>query len=161
MDVSKIVVVVEDVDAARTALQWALHNLVRYGDIITLLHVFPSTRSKSKKKARLLRLNGFQLALSFKDVCNNFPNVSFCYSNIVTCKIFVYSFMLLIIFNIVVFKLLYGLIDTIIVGVVLQTKVEIVVTEGDQEGAKIAAMVREIGASSLVVGLHDQSFLFK
>uniref|UniRef100_A0A2N9HCK5 UspA domain-containing protein n=1 Tax=Fagus sylvatica TaxID=28930 RepID=A0A2N9HCK5_FAGSY len=115
MDVSKIVVVVEDVDAARTALQWALHNLVRYGDIITLLHVFPSTRSKSKKKARLLRLNGFQLALSFKDVCNNFPN----------------------------------------------TKVEIVVTEGDQEGAKIAAMVREIGASSLVVGLHDQSFLFK
>jgi nucleotide-binding universal stress UspA family protein len=161
MDVSKIVVVVEDVDAARTALQWALHNLVRYGDIITLLHVFPSTRSKSKKKARLLRLNGFQLALSFKDVCNNFPNVSFCYSNIVTCTIFVYSFMLLIIFNIVVFKLLYGLIDTIIVGVVLQTKVEIVVTEGDQEGAKIAAMVREIGASSLVVGLHDQSFLFK
>ncbi len=154
-------VVVEDVDAARTALQWALHNLVRYGDIITLLHVFPSTRSKSKKKARLLRLNGFQLALSFKDVCNNFPNVSFCYSNIVTCTIFVYSFMLLIIFNIVVFKLLYGLIDTIIVGVVLQTKVEIVVTEGDQEGAKIAAMVREIGASSLVVGLHDQSFLFK
>ncbi|GMY15394.1 Universal stress protein [Fagus crenata] len=115
MDVSKIVVVVEDVDAARTALQWALHNLVRYGDIITLLHVFPSTRSKSKKKARLLRLNGFQLALSFKDVCVNFPN----------------------------------------------TKVEIVVTEGDQEGAKIAAMVREIGASSLVVGLHDQSFLYK
>jgi hypothetical protein len=44
---------------------------------------------------------------------------------------------------------------------VLQTKVENVVTEGEQEGAKIAAMVREIGASSLVVGLHDQSFLFK
>jgi hypothetical protein len=76
MDVRKIVLVVEDVDAARTALQWALHNLLRYGDLVTLLHVFPSARSKNKKKARLLRLKGFQLALSFKDViCNNFPNV--------------------------------------------------------------------------------------
>lgn len=118
VDVRKIVVVVEEVEAARTALQWALHNLIRYEDIITLLHVYPSSRSKSKKKARHLRLNGFQLALSFKDICNNFPN----------------------------------------------TKVEIIVTEGDQEdqvGAKIAAMVREIGASSLVVGLHDHSFLYK
>lgn len=77
MDVRKIVVVVEDVEAARTALQWALHNLIRYGDLITLLHVFPTTRSKSKKKTRLLRLKGFQLALSFKDICNGFPNVSF------------------------------------------------------------------------------------
>ncbi|KAJ7956569.1 Adenine nucleotide alpha hydrolases-like superfamily protein [Quillaja saponaria] len=115
MDVRKIAVVVEDVDAARTALQWALHNLIRYGDIITLLHVFPSTRSRSKKKNRLLRLKGFQLALSFKDICNNFPN----------------------------------------------TKVEIIVTEGDQEGRKVAALVREIGASTLVVGLHDHSFLYK
>ncbi|KAM3703296.1 hypothetical protein ACB098_04G084200 [Castanea mollissima] len=116
VDVRKIVVVVEEVEAAKTALQWALHNLIRYEDIITLLHVYPSARSKSKKKARLLRLNGFQLALSFKDICNNFPN----------------------------------------------TKVEIIVTEEDQDqvGAKIAAMVREIGASSLVVGLHDHSFLY-
>ena len=38
MDVKKIVVAVEDVDAARTALQWALRNIIRYGDIITLLH---------------------------------------------------------------------------------------------------------------------------
>jgi len=45
--------------------------------------------------------------------------------------------------------------------IVLQTKVEIIVTEGDQEGAKIAATVREIGASMLVVGLHDCSFLYK
>ncbi|XP_075662516.1 uncharacterized protein LOC142631991 [Castanea sativa] len=117
VDVRKIVVVVEEVEAAKTALQWALHNLIRYEDIITLLHVYPSARSKSKKKARHLRLNGFQLALSFKDICNNFPN----------------------------------------------TKVEIIVTEEDQDqvGAKIAAMVREIGASSLVVGLHDHSFLYK
>ncbi|KAG5046533.1 hypothetical protein JHK86_015939 [Glycine max] len=113
MDVKKIVVAVEDVDAARTALQWALRNIIRYGDIITLLHVYHhSTRSKSK--ARLLRLNGFKLALSFQDMCNNYPN----------------------------------------------TKVEIIVTEGDQEGAKIAATVREIGASMLVVGLHDSSFLY-
>ncbi|XP_015883065.2 uncharacterized protein LOC107418888 [Ziziphus jujuba] len=115
MDERKIVVVVEDVEAARTALQWALHNLVRYGDLITLLHVFPTTRSKSKKKTRLLRLKGFQLALSFKDICNGFPN----------------------------------------------TKVEIIVTEGDEEGKKISSMVKEIGASALVVGLHDHSFLYK
>ncbi|KAG6753918.1 hypothetical protein D5086_023191 [Populus alba] len=117
MDVRKIVVVVEDVDAARTALQWALHNLLRFGDLITLLHVFSPAMnsSRSKKKIRLLRLKGYQLALSFKDICNNFFN----------------------------------------------TNVEIIVTEGDQEGGKIAAMVREIGASALVVGLHDRSFLYK
>ena len=77
MDVKKIVVVVEDVNAARTALEWALRNIIRYGDIITLLHVYPLSRSKSKSKARLLRLRGFQLALSFQDICNNFSNVSF------------------------------------------------------------------------------------
>lgn len=46
----------------------------------------------------------------------------------------------------------------------LQTKVEIIVTEGgggDEEGRKIATVVREIGASVLVVGLHDRSFLYK
>ncbi|KAG4390633.1 hypothetical protein AAZX31_05G013700 [Glycine max] len=115
MDVRNIAVVVEDVDAARTALQWALHNIIRYGDIITLLHVYPLTRSKSKNKARVLRLRGFQLALSFQDICNNFSN----------------------------------------------TKVEIVVTEENKEGMKIVAMVRQIGASMLVVGLHDQSFLYR
>ncbi|KOM33116.1 hypothetical protein LR48_Vigan01g267200 [Vigna angularis] len=115
MDVRNIAVVVEDVDAARTALQWALHNIIRYGDIITLLHVYPLTRSKTKNKARLLRLKGFQLALSFQqDICNNFSN----------------------------------------------TKVEIVVTEDNREGMKIVATVRELGASMLVVGLHDHSFLY-
>ncbi|CAN4100340.1 unnamed protein product [Withania somnifera] len=115
MDIRKIVVIVEDVDIARSALQWTLHNLFRYGDIITLLHVFSITRSKSKKKLRLLRLKGFQLALSFQDICNNFLN----------------------------------------------TKTEIVVTHGDQDGGKIGAMVREIGASTLVAGLHDHSFLYR
>ncbi|XP_022725028.1 uncharacterized protein LOC111281568 isoform X2 [Durio zibethinus] len=116
MDVRKIVVVVEDVDVARTALQWTLHNLLRYGDLLTLLHVFSPTKSRGKKKARLLRLQGYQLALSFKEICNsNFFN----------------------------------------------TNIEMIVTEGDQEGRKIVAMVREIGASVLVVGLHDQSFLYK
>ncbi|KAK4370935.1 hypothetical protein RND71_010410 [Anisodus tanguticus] len=114
MDVRKILVVVEDVDIARTALQWTLHNLLRYGDIITLLHVFSMTRSKSKKNLRLLRLKGFQLALSFHELCNNFFN----------------------------------------------TKTEIVVTQGDQDGGKITSMVREIGASTLVAGLHDHSFLY-
>lgn len=115
MDVRKIVVVVEDVQVARTALQWALHNISRYGDLITLLHVLPKSKSKNKKKIRTLRLQGFQLALSFQEFCNSFPN----------------------------------------------TRTEIVVTEGDQEGGRIAALVREIGASTLVVGLHDQSFLYK
>ncbi|WRX19147.1 UspA - like 9 [Theobroma cacao] len=120
MDVRKIVVVVEDEDVARTALQWALHNLLRYGDLLTLLHVFSPTTSRSKKKARRLRLQGYQLALSFKETCNsNFFN-----------------------------------------RIVLQTNIEIIVTEGDQEGRKILAIVREIGASVLVVGLHDQSFLY-
>ncbi|KAK7265032.1 hypothetical protein RJT34_32648 [Clitoria ternatea] len=114
MDVRNIAVVVEDVDAARTALQWALHNIIRYGDIITLIHVYPITRSRSKSKARVLRLRGFQLALSFQDICSKFSN----------------------------------------------TKVEIVVTEEDHQGMKIVAMVREIGASMLVVGLHDHSFLY-
>ncbi|XP_043701273.1 uncharacterized protein LOC122651798 [Telopea speciosissima] len=115
METRKLVVVVEDVEAARTALQWALRNLVRFGDLITLLHVFPSSKSKSKKKQRILRLRGFQLALSFKDLCDTF----------------------------------FG------------ANVEIVVREGDQEELTIASVVREIGASELVVGLHDQSFLYK
>ncbi|XP_033513558.1 uncharacterized protein [Nicotiana tomentosiformis] len=91
MDVKKIVVVVEDVEIAKTALQWTLHNLLRYGDILILLHVFPITKSRSKKK----------------------------------------------------------------------TKTEIVVAQGDQDGEKIAEMVREIGVSTLVAGLHDQSFLYR
>ncbi|XP_021810780.1 uncharacterized protein LOC110754080 [Prunus avium] len=115
MDVRRIVVVVEDVEAARTALKWALDNLVRYGDLITLLHVFPTSRSRNKNRTRLLRLKGFQLALSFKDICNTFPS----------------------------------------------TKVEMIVTEGDQDGKKIAAVVTEIGASALVLGLHDHSFLYR
>ncbi|CAL0325743.1 unnamed protein product [Lupinus luteus] len=115
MEVRNIAVVVEDVDASRTALQWSLENIIRYGDIITLIHVYPFTRSKTRNKARLLRLKGFQLALSFQHICNNFSN----------------------------------------------TKVEIVVTEDNQEGMKIVASVREIGASILVAGLHDRSFLYK
>ncbi|KAF9626073.1 hypothetical protein IFM89_030741 [Coptis chinensis] len=70
----KILVVVEEVEVARTALQWALHNLLRFGDLIILLHVFPSTRSRNKNKQRSLRLKGFQLALSFKDICDQVPD---------------------------------------------------------------------------------------
>ncbi|CAI9768147.1 unnamed protein product [Fraxinus pennsylvanica] len=67
MDARKIVVVVEGVDAARTALQWALHNILRFGDLITLLHIYTTATSKSKKKLKLLLLKGFQMALSFRE----------------------------------------------------------------------------------------------
>ncbi|KAE8662094.1 BED zinc finger,hAT family dimerization domain [Hibiscus syriacus] len=116
MDVRKTVVVVEDVDVSRSALQWCLSNLLRYSDSLTLLHVFSATKSMSKRKARMLRLQGYQLALSFKKICNfNFFN----------------------------------------------TNIEMIVTVGDREGRKIVAMVRDIGASAFVVGLHHQSFLYK
>ncbi|XP_076892134.1 uncharacterized protein LOC143543771 [Bidens hawaiensis] len=117
MEVRKIVVVVEEVEVARTAMVWALHNVLRYGDLVTLLHVFPAGRkSRNGKKLRLLRLKGFELALSFKEICiHSFPN----------------------------------------------TKIEIVVTEGDEEGGRITDFTRQIGASTLVVGLHDQSFLYR
>ncbi|XP_077242491.1 adenine nucleotide alpha hydrolases-like superfamily protein [Tasmannia lanceolata] len=114
MENQKIIVVVEDVDAARFALRWAVENLLRNGDLITLLHVFPCSRSKNKQKQRVLRLKGFQLALSFKDLCVGIP----------------------------------------------EAKVEIIVTEGDQ-GATVASLAEEIGASTLVLGLHDHSFLYK
>lgn len=119
MDARKVVVMVEDMEIARTALRWALENLLRYGDLITLLHVFHhptcSRSSRNKKKLRLLRLQGYHLALSFKEICNSFPN----------------------------------------------SKTEIVVTGADQEGGKIADLINQIGASTLVLGLHDQSFLYR
>ncbi|KAK4752542.1 hypothetical protein SAY87_021340 [Trapa incisa] len=119
MDARNIVVVVEDVDEARTALQWALHNLLRCGDLITLLHVYPSSKSRNHK---MLRLKGYQLALSFRDICSGFTNVR---------------------------------------GQASSPPNYPQMTEGDQEGGKIASLVREIGASTLVVGLHERSFLYK
>lgn len=92
MDLRKIVVIVEDVEAARTALKWTLNNLMRYGDLITLLHVFPTTRSKSASKLRHLRLNGYQLALSFKDLCTTFPNVSFPIPDLIDSSLFLDRF---------------------------------------------------------------------
>lgn len=74
MDSQKVVVVVEETEAARTALKWAIHNFIRVGDHITLLHVYPSTRSTKRQKS--LRLQGFQLALSFQDLCNGIAEVS-------------------------------------------------------------------------------------
>jgi nucleotide-binding universal stress UspA family protein len=158
MDVKKIVVVVEDVDEARTALKWALINIIRHGDIITLLHVYNSSNSNTRSKrnrsrARLLRLNGFRLALSFQDICNNYPNV---------CIIFVLLFFYMFLLMLFLFYVqINGYVSYKNLRIVLQTKVEIIVTEGDQEGTKIASTVREIGASMLVVGLHDHSFLYK
>lgn len=73
MEERKIVVVVEEGEAAKTALKWALQNILRYGDVLTLIHVFPyyPPRSRNKKKLRVLRLKGYQLALSFKDICTS------------------------------------------------------------------------------------------
>ncbi|XP_078431263.1 adenine nucleotide alpha hydrolases-like superfamily protein [Wolffia australiana] len=107
-----VVVVVEEGEAAMEALRWAVTNFLRRGDWITLFHAFPSTRSRNRK--RLLRLRGFQLALSFKDLCNYVP----------------------------------------------EAKVEIVVKEGETEIA-VAALVDEIHASTLLLGLHDNSFLYR
>ena len=45
MAVEKMVVVVEEVEASKTALVWALQNVVRSGDVITLLHVSPSSET--------------------------------------------------------------------------------------------------------------------
>ncbi|WOL15924.1 hypothetical protein Cni_G24705 [Canna indica] len=112
MESQKVVVVVEEAAAARAALQWAVRNFIRGGDSITLLYVCPSTRSK--RKQRNYRLQGFQLALSFKDLCNG----------------------------------------------IAEAKVEIIVTEGDK-GALVVSTVTKTGASTLVVGLHDKSFLYK
>lgn len=87
----RIVVVVDYVEATRTALCWAMNNVVRGGDIITLLHVHPSSASQAsvadlkqlhwhgssfiEGARRLLRLKGFHLALSFKDLCDLNPEV--------------------------------------------------------------------------------------
>eukprot|EP00250_Pteridium_aquilinum_P011694 c20244_g1_i1 orf=154-669(-) len=83
-----MVVVVDDAESARTALGWAMHNVIRGGDIITLLHVHPSSSraratdfkpvqlqspSFMEGTRRLHRLKGFQLALSFKDLCDLNP----------------------------------------------------------------------------------------
>jgi len=83
----RMVVVVEDAEAARTALEWAIQNIIRSGDMITLLYVFQSSETGSgssgqknkqnsnitKTSRRLLRLKGFHLALSFKDLCDRVP----------------------------------------------------------------------------------------
>lgn len=75
MESQRVVVVVEEADAARTALEWAVRNILRSADLLTLLHVYPATKSRAKQ--RRLRLRGFQLALSFKDLCNGIAEVCF------------------------------------------------------------------------------------
>ena len=75
MESQRVVVVVEDAAAARSALQWAVGNFIRSSDSITLLHVCPPSRSRRKR--RRLRLGGFQLALAFKDLCNGIAEVRY------------------------------------------------------------------------------------
>ncbi|OAY82678.1 uncharacterized protein LOC109718054 [Ananas comosus] len=43
---------------------------------------------------------------------------------------------------------------------IAEAKVEIIVTEGD-ETATVVSIVNRIGATTLVAGLHDQSFLYR
>ncbi|KAH7280999.1 hypothetical protein KP509_36G024600 [Ceratopteris richardii] len=71
----RIVVVVDDGESARMALGWAMLNVIRSRDIITLLHVHPSSAAGSEGSRRYRRLKGFQLALSFKDLCDMNPHV--------------------------------------------------------------------------------------
>ncbi|KAM0988629.1 hypothetical protein ACFX2A_012765 [Malus domestica] len=71
---------------------------------------FQTSRSRNKNKSRLLRLKGFQLTLSFKEICNTLPN----------------------------------------------TKGEMIVTEDDQDGKKITALVREIGKKTRRLGRRLQ-----
>lgn len=73
MESQRVVVVVEETEAAQAALKWAVRNFLRGGDCITLLHVYPSTRSVKRQKR--MRLRGFQLALSFKDLCTGIAEV--------------------------------------------------------------------------------------
>lgn len=112
MERQRVVVVVEDAPASRAALQWAVRNFIRAGDSIALLHVCPPARSKRRR--RRLRLQGFQLALAFRDLCDG----------------------------------------------VAEARVEIVVREGEL-GETVAAAVGQLQASTLVVGLHDKSFLYR
>lgn len=43
---------------------------------------------------------------------------------------------------------------------ILQAKIEITVVEGDQ-AASVVSLVERIGASTLIIGLHDQSFVYR
>ncbi|XP_010549148.1 PREDICTED: uncharacterized protein LOC104820410 isoform X1 [Tarenaya hassleriana] len=147
-EMQRIVVVVEEEEAAKTALQWALHNLLRLGDVIVLLHVFsPPPRRRKKNSpaalaaARLLRLRGYHLALSFRQICDDFFNVGF---------------------KLIEFKSMGSETnDSVDLSPFLQTNTEIIVREGDEDGKTIAEVVREIGASTLLVGLHQNSFLYR
>ncbi|KAF3328995.1 Universal stress protein family [Carex littledalei] len=112
MESQRVVVVVEEAEASKAALQWAVQNYIRCEDSITLLCIYPFVRSRNKR--RNLRLKAFQLALSFKDLCNG----------------------------------------------IAEAKVEIVVTEGEQ-GDSVISTVNKIGATTLVLGLHDASFLYR
>lgn len=107
-----MVVMVEETEAARTALRWAVGNFIRCEDSITLLHVYPKTRSIKRRQS--MRLEGFQLALSFKDMCNG----------------------------------------------IAEAKVEILVIEGET-ATSVVSIVNKIRATTLVVGIHDKSFLYK
>ncbi|EMS47458.1 hypothetical protein TRIUR3_11694 [Triticum urartu] len=131
MERQRVVVVVEDAPASRAALQWAVRNFIRAGDSIALLHVCAPARSKRRR--RRLRLRGFQLALAFRDLCDG-----------------VAEGMVEVVLALAFSDLCDG---------VAEAMVEIVVREGEL-AATVAAAVGQLRASTLVVGLHDKSFLY-
>lgn len=145
----RVVVVVEESEAANAALGWAVGNFIRPGDIVILLHIHPSSRSRRKMQA--LRLKGFQLALSFKDRCSAVPEVGvlMCYARFFFCHLCNSWFLSVILCWVGEFPCK-----------LLQVKVEIVVKEGEQV-AVISGLVEEIRASALVIGLHEQSCLYR
>eukprot|EP01018_Ginkgo_biloba_P007836 Gb_30841 [translate_table: standard] len=150
-----MVVVVEEVEAARTALEWAVHNVVRSGDIITLLHVFQSTETTAgssdileKRWTEEKRIH-FPKLQKLNQTGRYGPGRVKAQNSIVTKT----SRRLL---RLKGFHLALSFKD--LCDRVPEAKVEIVVTEGD-EGPTIVSLVKRIGASALILGLHNQSFL--
>ncbi|TVU22236.1 hypothetical protein EJB05_31920 [Eragrostis curvula] len=158
MESQRVVVVVEDAAAARAALRWAVGNFIRGGDSITLLHVCPPARSRLRRRS--LRLGGFQLALAFKDLCNGIAELAPNAINNPPRDVAVALSIAFVISGVT------NAIDLLMADDdggdrrCVQAKVEIVVTEGEL-GETVVATVNKLGATTLVVGLHDKSFLYR
>lgn len=129
----RMVVLVDEVKASRAALGWAMLNVVRRGDVITLLHVHSASAAAASASSatalnsnlrvggikgtdrarRLQRLKGYQLALSFKELCDS-QNP--------------------------------------------EARVEILVLEGEQ-GPTIVSVTKKLKASAIILGQRKRGFL--
>jgi nucleotide-binding universal stress UspA family protein len=170
MERQRVVVLVEDAAAARAALQWAVGNFIRGGDCITLLHVCPPARSRRRRRS--LRLRGFQLALAFKDLCNGIAEVRNLTDRVGWIVLLsgwpeegeeepvINPRGVAVAPRISPFCSVSRTNATWFDPWTVQAKVEIVVTEGEL-GETVVATVNKLGATTLVVGLHDRSFLYR